>query len=70
MTEYYRKKPDFANVRAVRSILDQVVMKQDLRTEDDEVPDMQIVLSDVEDYITDEMLDLCNGGRKRRIGFV
>lgn len=70
VTEYYRRKPDFANARTVRNILDQVVMNQNLRTEDDEVPDVQIVLSDVEDYIADEKLDLRAGGRERRIGFV
>lgn len=70
VTEYYRRKPDFANARTVRNILDQVVMNQNLRTEEEEAPDSQILLSDVEDYIADEKIDLgYTGGGTRRIGF-
>lgn len=71
VTEYYRKKPNFANARTVRNILDQVIMNQNLRTEDDDEPSNKIVLSDVEDYIADEKIDLndtSNGTRK--IGFI
>lgn len=68
VTEYYRKKDNFANARTVRNILDQVIMNQNLRTEDSEKDDREILKSDVEDYITDENIDLKNPTTK--IGFV
>ena len=52
--EYYRDKPNFANARTVRNVLDQVIMNQNLRTEDEEDCDNIIILQDVEDYIADE----------------
>ncbi|MCI7758404.1 MAG: AAA family ATPase, partial [[Eubacterium] saphenum] len=71
VTEYYREKPDFANARTVRNILDQVIMNQNLRTENDEELSNLIVFSDVEDYITDEKIDLKDTrSGTRRIGFV
>lgn len=71
ITEYYRKQPDFANARTVRNILDQVIMNQNLRTED-EGADSMIILQDVEDYLTDEGIDLSETGNNRRgtIGFL
>ena len=48
---------NFANARTVRNILDQVIMNQNLRTEDSD-DDRTILLSDVEDYIMDENIDL------------
>ncbi len=69
VTEYYRKQPDFANARTVRNILDQVIMNQNLRTENEEQPDCQILLSDVEDYILDEKINLLEGkSSTRKIG--
>lgn len=68
VTEYYRGRSNFANARTVRNILDQVIMNQNLRTEDME-DDSQIVLSDVEEYITDEKIDLNKVPAKRKIGF-
>jgi len=66
ITEYFRKQDNFANARTVRNILDQVIMNQNLRTEDEGGND--IILSDVQDYITDENIDLSkNSGKK--IGF-
>jgi AAA+ superfamily predicted ATPase len=67
VTEYYRGLPNFANARTVRNILDQVVMNQNLRTEDD-VDNYIIVLSDVEDYIMDEKITL-GISKKKTIGF-
>lgn len=68
VAEYYRNRPNFANARTIRNILDQVIMNQNLRTEDE--PDNMIVRSDVQDYIDDENIDLSNtSGGKRRIGF-
>ena len=52
--EYYRDKPNFANARTVRNVLDQVIMNQNLRTEDEDNSDNIIILQDVEDYIADE----------------
>ena len=69
VTDYYRKQSDFANARTVRNILDQVIMNQNLRTEDE--PSNEIIASDVEDYILDEGIDLTKtSGNTRRIGFV
>ena len=70
ITEYYRNRPNFANARTVRNILDQVIMNQNLRTEDSDNDD-QIILSDVEDYLFDEGIDLSKTKEEpRRIGFL
>lgn len=70
VTEYYRKRPNFANARTVRNILDQVIMNQNLRAEDDP-DDKTIILSDVEDYLMDEGIDLEKPAEKKRtIGFI
>ena len=71
ITEYYRNRDNFANARTVRNILDQVIMNQNLRTEDDENDDGTIVKSDVEDYISDEGINLNDkSGGTHRIGFM
>ena len=70
ITEYYRKRDNFANARTVRNILEQVIMNQNLRTEESEKTDVQIIRSDVEDYISDENIDLSDlFDGKRRNGF-
>ena len=70
VTEYYRNRPNFANARTVRNILDQVIMNQNLRTEDTD-GDNLIVVDDVEDYLMDEGIDLTKAGNgQRRIGFM
>ena len=69
VTEYYRARPNFANARTVRNIIDQVIMNQNLRTEDDDIIDNTIILSDVEDYIADENIDLSSSWSGHRIGF-
>jgi ribosomal protein L32 len=70
ITEYYRNRPNFANARTVRNILDQVIMNQNLRTEELH-GDNLITIDDVRDYIEEENIDL---SRKinvdRHIGFV
>ena len=55
--EYFRKRPNFANARTVRNILDQVLMNQNLRTEDSD-NDSTVILEDVEDYLADAGIDL------------
>ena len=71
ITEYYRNRDNFANARTVRNILDQVIMNQNLRTEDDENDDGTIVKSDVEDYLSDEGINLNDkSGGTHRIGFM
>jgi AAA+ superfamily predicted ATPase len=67
LTDYFRKQPDFANARTVRNIADQIIMNQNLRTEDSE-DDFTVILSDVEDYILDENIDLTKSSG-RKIGF-
>lgn len=68
VTDYFRRRPNFANARTVRNILDQVIMNQNLRTEDSD-GDSLIIVDDVEDYLTDEGIDLTKTGEQRRIGF-
>lgn len=70
VTEYYRNQPNFANARTVRNILDQVLMNQNLRTEDFD-DDITVIIDDVEDYLADEGIDLSKSGKgKGHIGFV
>ncbi len=70
ITEYFRGKSNFANARTIRNILDQVIMNQNLRTEDD-LDNDTIVLCDVEDYLVDEGIDLEKPAEKKRtIGFI
>ncbi len=69
IAEYFRNRPNFANARTMRNILDQVIMNQNLRTEDED-SDYEIVLQDVEDYITDTGIDLANPNPKKKFGFV
>ena len=69
VTDYYRSCPNFANARTVRNIIDQVIMNQNLRTEYDDIIDNTIILSDVEDYIADENMDLSSSWSGHRIGF-
>lgn len=66
LTDHFRKHDNFANARTVRNILDQVIMNQNLRTED--VGGNDIILSDVQDYINDEKIDLSKNQTKK-IGF-
>ena len=68
IAEYYRSRPNFANARTIRNILEQVIMNQNLRTDEEDSNDTTLILSDVQDYIDDEGIDLTenNGGR---IGF-
>ena len=70
VTDYYRNRPNFANARTVRNILDQVIMNQNLRTEEF-ADDNTIILDDVEEYISEGGIDLSNTGKiKRTMGFV
>lgn len=70
VAEYFRNRPNFANARTVRNILDQVIMNQNLRTEDTD-GDNTIIKDDVESYLTDEGIDINNPvGEKKTIGFV
>lgn len=59
----------FSNARTLRNILDQVIMNQNLRAEDDE-EDRMIILNDVEDYLLDEGFELEKKNVKGKIGFV
>ncbi len=70
VAEYYRSLPNFANARTVRNILAQVLMNQNLRTEDMD-DEKTIKLEDIEDYLADEGIDLAKpAASKGRIGFV
>lgn len=68
VAEYYRGKPNFANARTVRNILDQVIMNQNLRADDNDLDDNTIILEDVEEYISDEKI-MQKPSSERRIGF-
>lgn len=70
IVEYDRSRPNFANARTVRNILEQVIMNQNLRTDEEGVIDSAIVISDVQDYLDDENIDLnSSAGQERKIGF-
>ncbi|MBQ9009879.1 MAG: AAA family ATPase [Clostridia bacterium] len=70
ITDYFRRQPNFANARTVRNILNQVILNQNLRAEDDG-ENTRIILKDVEEYLTDEGIDLNKPAKAaRRIGFV
>ncbi|MCR5402730.1 MAG: hypothetical protein K6E91_02805 [Butyrivibrio sp.] len=58
VAEWYRKKPNFANARTIRNIVDQVIMNQNLRVDDSDGgdDDYLIIKSDVKEYISDEGL--------------
>lgn len=55
ITDYYRSLPDFANARTLRNIIDQVIMNQNLRTDEQE-DNHNIIIDDVKDYLSDENL--------------
>ena len=68
--DYYSRQENFANARTLRNILDQVIMNQNLRTED-EADNANILRIDVEEYLQDEDIDLNrSGGSKQTIGFI
>lgn len=66
--DHYRVLPDFSNARTLRNILDQIIMNQNLRTEDSK-DDRNIVLEDVTDYLNDEGIDLKKDPKEHHIGF-
>ena len=69
ITDYFRNRPNFANARTVRNILDQVILNQNLRTEDSDGNDL-IVIDDVDDYLADEGIDLSKtSSGPKKIGF-
>lgn len=69
IVEYYRELPNFANARTVRNVINQVLMNQNLRTEN--FPeDCAVILEDVNAYLTDEGIDLAKPHKgKNPIGF-
>ena len=70
IVEYFRRLPNFANARTVRNIMEQVILNQNLRAEDDK-DNTLIILDDVEDYLTDEGIDISKPpASTRKIGFV
>ena len=71
ITDYFRALPNFANARTIRNILDQVIMNQNLRTEDID-GDMTIIVEDVEDYLMDEGIDITKKPKTKggTIGFI
>ena len=68
ITDYYRQRKNFANARTVRNILDQVILSQNLRTENN-ANEALITLEDVNDYVLDEKIDFAASASKRAIGF-
>lgn len=57
IVELDRNKETFANARTLRNVLDQVIMNQALRTEN-ETDNHTIVVDDVYEYMKDEKIDL------------
>ena len=72
VTEYYRNRPNFANARTTRNILDQVIMNQNLRTDEDDDCDRSLIITDdVKEYIDDENIKLDGSARNpHTIGFI
>lgn len=71
VTEYYRHKDSFANARTVRKMLDQVIMNQNLRTENEENDSRNIINNDVEGYIFEEKINISEKtDEAHKIGFV
>lgn len=69
IAEYVRPRPNFANARTIRNIIDQVLLNQNLRTENESDSNV-VVLEDVEDYLADEGIDLNRKNPQiRQIGF-
>lgn len=58
ITDYERQKPNYANARSARNILDQVILNQNVRTDDSLEGKDLILLEDVEDYINDKGLKI------------
>ena len=62
ITDIERSKPNYANARTLRNVLDQVIMNQNLRTEDS--GNNEITIKDVEDYISEKGIDVPNKEKK------
>ena len=58
ITDFERQRPNYANARNVRNILDQVILNQNLRTEDSYTQNNEIILEDVEDYIEEKGMNV------------
>lgn len=54
--EYFRQLPNYANARTVRNVLEQVILNQNLRTED--TGENLIIPEDVEEYLSDLNMEL------------
>lgn len=67
VAEEARKWPNFANARTIRNLVNQVILNQNLRAEDD-VNDSTVILEDVEEYIQEEKISFKETTLKR-IGF-
>lgn len=50
---YYRNKPNFANARTIRRVIEQVIMNQNLRSDDNIV-----TIDDVEEFINDSNINI------------
>ena len=57
ITDYYRTLPDFANARTVRKILVDVIMNQNVRTEE-ELNDNKVTLDDVIEFEQENNLNI------------
>lgn len=68
ISDWYSKKANFANARTIRNIIDQVIMNQNLRVEDED-DNYEIVIEDVLDYISDEEIDLSDKENGTHFGF-
>ena len=68
VADWFSRKPNFANARTIRNILDQVIMNQNLRVED-ESDNYEIIIDDVLDYISDEGIDLSEKKTSTHFGF-
>lgn len=58
ITDHDRQRPNYANARNVRNILDHVILNQNLRVEEEGISDSIITLEDVEDYILEKGINV------------
>ena len=70
ITDHDRQKPNYANARNVRNILDQVILNQNLRTEDEEEQSDLIILQDVEEFIEEKGLNISNEANRSKSALI
>lgn len=66
ITDYDRQRPNYANARNVRNILDRVILNQNMRVEEEGLENNRIILEDVEEYIEEKGMSLPEKKKEER----